>query len=237
MGLLDLIFPKNCLGCKANGAYICAQCLAKMRSPQYKCPHCNNMSFQGKTHPACQKESDLNGIFAGFAFDGVIRKAILALKYRFASDVARKFADLVCRELEINRLEFKNAVLLPIPLHKKRANWRGFNQAEVVGKIIAGNLGWDYKTDLLVRPKSTISQATLTKEERLRNMRGKFAVNDEALRVILSDPGRKSNGESNGSLTFIIFDDVWTTGSTIKEAAGVLKKAGAKELWGLTIAR
>lgn len=74
----------------------------------------------------------------------------------------------------------------------------------------------------------------LGKTERLQNIRGKFAVNTKALDVILKS---RPSGAIESQPIFIIFDDVVTTGATIAEAGRVLKKAGASEVWGMSVAR
>lgn len=226
MGLLDLLFPKNCLECKRAGKYICSECLSKVVKAKLMCPICKRWSIDGKTHSFCSKKFSLDGHYSFYKYEGIIRKAILALKYRFASSLAEEIVNI----LNISGLKIANAIIVPVPLHKKRENWRGFNQSAVLGKMLAEKNNWEYKDNLVLRLENTMPQAKLSKEERLRNISGKFAVNEDALNVILS--------VAEGSRqTFVIFDDVWTTGATIGEIAKELKKAGAKEVWGMSVAR
>lgn len=198
MGILDLVFPKNCLECGSSGSYICDVCLANV----------------GRGSPP-----------ALFKYQGVIKKAILALKYKFVGDVAGELSRVCIQRLKERRLAFKNVVLVPVPLHRKRKNWRGFNQTEEVGTLIAKDMGWEYKPRLLQRILASTPQVGLTGTERARNIRGKFAVNTEQKEKI------------GNQKPIIVFDDVWTTGATVREAIGELKKGGFKSVWGLTIAR
>ena len=155
----------------------------------------------------------------------MVRKAILGLKYKFASQIAEDLAEFVINNLEKSKLTFgKNARFTTIPLYWRRENWRGFNQSELIGRAISSKLGWDFKPDLLKREKFVKPQTELRGEERRQNIRGVFALNPDL-----------SNVKSQRSI--VLFDDVWTTGATIKEAAKVLKRAGAKQVWGLTLAR
>lgn len=207
MTFLDLIFPKECLECKRKETYICETCLSKVEKR------------------GVFINSYFSGLISLWKYEKVIKKAILKIKYKFASDIAKSVANLASNELSKRDLKLKNFILVPIPLYKKRENWRGFNQAEIMGKIIAKNFNWDFKGDFLVRKINTRSQVELKKNERRFNIKNAFVVNPKY--ISLNFKNRK----------FIIFDDVYTTGSTLKEGARVLKNKGIKEIWGLTIAR
>lgn len=153
-------------------------------------------------------------------YEGVTRKAILALKYRFIYSVAEE----IVNSLNFFDTPFNNhTVVLPIPLHIRRERWRGFNQAEILGKFIAKKYNWEFKNDVLMRLENTIPQVKLGRAERVRNIRGKFAVNTGFI--------------PDSNKIYVIFDDVWTTGSTISEACKELKKAGAKTVWGMSAAK
>lgn len=225
MSLLDLIFPKNCLGCGKKGGYICEVCSRTARLAQDKCPACNMLSFQGKTHSVCKADTPLAGSFSIYRYEGVIRKAIIAIKYKFAFEIAEELARVSVAKIEQERFSPVNPVLVPVPLHTKRKNWRGFNQAELLGQLIAQSLNWEFESNLVIKKSGTKPQAELDREQRLRNLSGKFAVI------------RAFRGKIDPTKTYIIFDDVATTGATIREVGLALKKAGAKEIWGLTVAR
>ncbi len=227
MNILDLFFPKNCLECRLPGKYICDRCLAKVETAKLVCPVCKKYSFIGAAHSFCVNKFALNGMHSFYKYDGVIRKAILALKYRFAHSIAEELVNC----LDDKKLAFKEAILVPIPLHRHRENWRGFNQAAVLGKILAEKEDWRFNENLLLRLTDSTPQVKLGREKRLRNIRGKFAAikpRDEREQVLRGELLDK---------TIILFDDVWTTGATMAEACRVLKKAGAKEVWGMSVAR
>ena len=229
--LLDFLFPRKCLGCGRLGAYFCSQCLNFISlNPQRICPVCGRLSIDGQTHPQCLKPQSLDGLTAIFSYQGLIKKAIKKLKYRFISDLAEDLVELFlsfCGEDKAftRFTQKKNVFLIPIPLHQKRLAWRGFNQAELLGEIIASNLNLNFLPNLLLRIKNTPPQAKLKKKERLENVKGAFKFN-LALK-------RFKHQTSN----ILLFDDVWTTGATLKEAAKVLKRNGAQRVWGLTLAR
>jgi len=148
-----------------------------------------------------------------FKYHGAIRLAISDLKYNFVTDLAPEFARLTSEQLKKyfpNLLKYwqKNKfVLIPIPLHKKRFNWRGFNQSELMARLIAKNLNLPYK-NILTRTRNTYSQAHLSKKIlRLQNIDHSFALTTKKL-----------------PKNIILFDDVYTTGSTLNSAISILPK-------------
>ncbi|MCK4588461.1 ComF family protein [Candidatus Woesebacteria bacterium] len=189
------------------------------------CPECKIHSFRGKTHKLCKKPHGLDGAFSVWQYKRVIRKAILGLKYRFVPEIAKELAKAFVSEIKKRPLQLNKPILVPVPLHPRRKRWRGFNQSEEIGKILAQNMKWEFRSDLLIRKKSTQPQTELKRSQRKHNVKGVFVLNPKYQSLITSHRA------------LVIFDDVWTTGSTIKEAARVLKRKGAKSVWGLTISR
>lgn len=190
---------------------------------------CRQASFGGKTHSQCIRPHGLDGLTTVFAYRGVIRKAIKKLKYKFVSDLAKDLVELFlsfCGEDKVFTqvcLE-KNLFFVPITLHPTRFRWRGFNQTELLGEMIAANLKTPFLPDLLLRVKKTKPQVGLDKKERKKNIKGTFKVSLNSKFLI---PDSK----------FLLFDDVWSSGATLKETAKVLKRNGAKKVWGLTLVR
>jgi len=226
MGLLDLLFPKACLNCKKEGVYICSSCLEKLPDIERICPICERASIDGFTHVRCKKKLGLDGLVSLWPYEGVVRKGILALKYKFAREVAYEFAKHIIFELQKGNVILPNkAVLIPVPLYWYRENWRGFNQVEEIGGLICEKFGWDINSDLLVRKRLKKPQTELKGVDRKKNIKGVFSISPNFKHQILDEK------------SFILFDDVYTTGSTLKEATKILKRNGAKEVWGLTIAR
>ncbi len=226
MGIVDLLFPKTCLGCKKSGGYICASCIGKMKPSPPLCYACEKSSVDSMTHVRCKKPLGLDVAVSVWRYEGVVRKAILKLKYNFALEIAEELADYVIEQIKRGEVVLpKSIILVPIPLFWRRKNWRGFNQVEEIGKIIADKMGWKIAPKAIIRKTQKRPQTELKGEKRRENVRGVFTIN----------PSYKSS-LAQGQ-TKILFDDVYTTGSTMKEAGKVLKRNGAKEVWGLTIAR
>jgi len=220
MRLLDFIFPKRCVNCGKIGKYFCGGCRTKMRpiAPNESiCPMCGRLALDGVTHPRCRTQYSLDGLTSFFHYDGTARKAIKAIKYRLVSDLAEEFISCVPRLPSM--IYDLRSILVPIPLHPFRFRQRGFNQAEALGTILAKQLNIPVRTDILRRVKETVPQVEMKKrDDRLKNMERVFRCNHVSGNVVL-------------------FDDVFTTGATMRSAANVLKRGGAECVWAVTMAR
>ncbi|MBI4134867.1 MAG: ComF family protein [Candidatus Sungbacteria bacterium] len=139
---------------------------------------------------------------------------------REISDVLARFIVTYINETRITLPE--RALLVPIPLHRKRLRERGFNQAEVIAKSLAKALSIPLENNILMRAKYAPPQTTMkTRKEREENAKNLYAV-----AAPIPD-----------GATIILVDDVSTTGATLEEAARVLKEARAKQVWAFTAAR
>ena len=222
-----MVFPKTCLGCGKEGRYLCAACLAKSKPAKPICPYCEKASIDGLTHSKCTKKFGLDGLAAVWEYEGIIRTAILALKYKYATLIGQELSEhfIVALKSPHSKLLIPDsAALVPIPLYWHRENVRGFNQSAEVGKCVAEAMSWNFIPELLVKKRQTVPQAELKGDERRSNLRDVFTFNPNYTLA-------------SKRYTLVLFDDVFTTGSTLMETAKVLKHAGAEKVWGLTIAR
>jgi ComF family protein len=112
-------------------------------------------------------------------------------------------------------------LVVPVPLHYRRWIERGFNQSEVLSRRVAERLGKPHSGSALVRTRHTPPQSRLEPEERLRNLRGAFTARKEQVK----------------GLTVLLVDDVTTTEATVRECAVALRRARAREIRILTLAR
>lgn len=230
---LDFLFPKYCVGCGKEGNYFCDQCSSKIKTVAQVCPVCEKASPFGQTHPNCQSRYVMNGFVSFFPYDGMIKEAIHKLKYKFVTDLIKDLMRIVFDNLKKEEdkkyqvfkkyLGEKKPAVVPIPLHWYKENTRGFNQAQLIARFISLYYKIPLNTKVLKRKKWTISQTDLSEKERKKNVENIFSVSPNIL--ISQYPN------------ILLIDDVWTTGSTLKSAGNVLKRAGVKEVWGLTIAR
>ncbi len=218
MGLLDVLFPKTCVGCGKLGSYLCSNCTAKIEYLDNQiCAYCYKQALSGQTHPGCQRRLGIDGIISLTVYKNPVQELIKALKYRFTTDLLKEFSQKF--RFENRLINTKKFIVMPLPLHKSRSNYRGFNQAELLGRVVAEKFNLVFDPNVLVRQVKTSSQVGLSQKERSANVRSAFLVKGKIL-----------------GASYFIFDDVWTSGATLKEAAKELKKAGAEQVWGLTLA-
>jgi ComF family protein len=233
MFLLDLLFPKKCLGCGKTGQYFCQICVSKIPPVEFQiCPVCEKPSPFGQTHDRCRSKNSLDGFCSVFGYEGIIKEAIHKFKFRYVTDLSKELWNLTDNLLNqkkgrdfflLNKfVATQNPVVLPVPLFWYKENLRGFNQAEILGKFLADKFSLKLRNDLLVRSKSTQSQAKLSEKERKRNVADAFLVPPEV---------------QSSLFKILLVDDIWTSGATLKACGSLLKRAGAETVWGFTLAR
>lgn len=221
MGLLDLMFPKRCVVCGRFGDYFCREDAEKITSAKSFCPVCQKGAVGGTTHAKCKTKLSLDGLICIFDYATPIKELIHEMKYQFVQDLQTVVYKELAKMKQLDRYDFRGFELVPVPLHKKRENWRGFNQTEILGKLVAKRLKVTIRTEGLAKVKETKPQVELKRKERLKQMSGAFVL----------EPSVNITGKK-----FIIFDDVWTTGATLKAATRVLKRKGAEKVWGIAFA-
>lgn len=247
--VIDILFPKFCLNCGKEGSYLCEDCfsLIDVSERQY-CPFCSipKIVLDGRTCPSCRRSKKLNGLYSAVPYNNsIIKKLIYQFKYSHIKELAKPLSSLITIHLaNLNPVRdsenvdkskkenisngaskvknFSGFVLMPIPLHKKKLKERGFNQAEEIAKQLSKTLGAPVLSNILVKIKQTLNQVDLKKEEREKNIKGSFSCQKPDLIF-----GKK----------ILLVDDVFTTGSTMEEGALTLKRAGAKQVWGIVVAR
>jgi len=232
MDFLNFLFPKYCINCKKLGDYICSNCFSFISFDQTSiCSSCNRPSINGLTHPKCQTKYGLDGIFSTLSYKGIVKKLVYNFKYNpYLADLKNLLTELFYEGL-IQKEDFyniykkfsNNLIFVPVPLYRAKERARGYNQAE----ILAGELSKKFNVrtfSVLKRIKKTVSQVGLSKIERKKNIKDSFEINQN-LKSAIKD-----------HYIFLV-DDVFTTGSTLIEASKVLKRNGAKKVWGLTLAR
>jgi ComF family protein len=220
--LVDFFFPSRCLGCGRWGDLICEKCFLDL--PWILPPVCNKCGkpeSSGGLCPGCwNSPPSIDGIRSVFRFEGIVRKAIHHLKYYDLKAISKDLAKILYDYIALNKLEYE--LIVPVPLHKKRLRYRGYNQSLLIARELGKLSNNDVLPDVLVRVKEGVSQArTKGVQQRVKNVKDAFSCNGYSIR------NRK----------VILIDDVCTSGATLESCAKALKAAGAESIWGLTVAR
>lgn len=229
MSLLDYLFPKKCVNCKKFGSYICPSCFSYIAFLEHgTCVICQRQAIYGITHPGCKTKYSIEGVLSSVVYTGVVKKLIYTFKYPpYLTTLQGLLIDLfyegMIQKEPFMKLISQKALFIPIPLHVTKYRKRGYNQA----KILAAGLGKKLSipvVDGLDRIKNTKTQVGLSQTERQENIKEAFAIKEQLMHQLQE------------YRTIFLVDDVSTSGSTMKEAAKLLKKAGIETVWGITLA-
>ncbi len=236
---LDLIFPPRCPICGgpldsrdeelARRTYqLCPSCLSGVIRIRHPFCHLCGMPFksQAVSDHLCGECLTSKRHFVRArslcVYRGALLKAIHLFKYNgkfhLALPLGQMLADAVAELLDMDSID----LLIPVPLHTRRLRERGFNQAVLLAKPLRKRCNIPLVTDVLKRSRWTEPQVNLDRKARRKNVRGSFMV---------------SSPSSVSGKNILLLDDVYTTGSTINECGKILLRAGAKEVYVLTLAR
>lgn len=233
--LVDFLFPKFCISCKSFGSYLCSSCANNLAHlSQQICPVCTRLSFSGKTHPMCWRRKSLSGAVSFFLYQDPIKTLIHKSKYwPYAFDYLTLLNGIIVKQLDNRPLNLgffqkfleTKPVVVPVPLFWRRFHWRGYNQSEILANLLAKSLGLEAAPNFLIRIRATEVQAKLKGEKRKTNVEKAFEVSS---RLFLKKK----------SLSILLVDDVWTSGSTLKACTAAIKqKFPSSAIWALTAAR
>lgn len=206
-----------CPSCQAGltlpGPLICKRCGVTLKSGGAHCYHCRGS--KSRQYQCAVIRSACN-------FNQFSRGLIHALKYQGIDYVAPYMGGLMAQCFsKFDELQGVNLVI-PVPLFKKRKNKRGYNQSELLARVLARQLGLKLDTTSLIRVRDTVSQTKLGRQERISNMQDAFKV--------------KQTADVRGKNVLLV-DDVATTGATLEGCARALRKAGAKRVVAYTFSR
>ena len=229
--LLEAIFPQHCLNCQKPGAPFCYDCLSLIEiNSLYFCAFCAkpNRVFKPGNCPKHQSKN-LDGVFSAVSFNQpLVKKLIHNFKYPpYLKNLSAATVFLIIAHFSLTKNQIiwqagENSVLMPAPIFKNKQKQRGFNHAEVLAQELAVHFKIPLSNNNLIKIKKTLPQMALNRKQRQENLKGAFFV---------------KNPEAVQGKTIFLIDDVITTTSTMEEAAKVLKQAGAKNVWGIALAR
>lgn len=235
--LQDAMFPLSCGGCGIYGVPLCDSCFQSIqrRSSQY-CGVCGARETPlGKICYECLITApNHDGIFAACHYgDSKMSRLIHLFKYRFLEELGAPLGTLLAESVLRSEIPLPDAII-PIPLHPRRERWRGWNQsvflAEALLKHIPEDIAPPLLKDTIIRIRHTAPQMSFRdKKSREKNIKDAFQKNpDKKIKNIPFD--------IRGKRIWLV-DDVAASGSTINSCASVLKQHGAKEVFGIVLAR
>jgi ComF family protein len=209
---LDFVFPPVCVCCNEllsdSSQRVCEKCWDSIQRVTRDHP------LYLETRSKLTESGVVDELVSHFVFEkeGAFQHVAHALKYGGYESVGLELGRRVGRTM--NDWGITADGLIPIPLHKAKERERGYNQSDLIARGISTSTGIPVRTDLVHRRKYTQTQTQLSLEQRRVNMEDAFEIH------------RSSRPDVEGK-TFILVDDVITTGATINSCARELKSAGA----------
>ena len=212
---LDIIFPKVCGFCGS----ICTNALCKKCEITLK----NKQNGGYNTNPIKQGIQYFDKHIYLAKYEGIIKKKLIEYKFKDKSYLAQTFAQMIIKDEKICRFFKKYDIITSVPVHKERKKQRGYDQCELIIKNLDKmNMNIKVEKDILVKTKNIKPQSTLNKKNRMKNIKNVYSI---------------KNSEKVKGKSIIIFDDIYTTGSTVNECSRMLKLVGTDKIGILTIAK
>jgi len=185
---------------------LCGQCAAEV-------DYFNNSIIPLNLPDDCKIYCD--GIICVGRYSNLLKKSIKKFKFSNKPSYYRTFGKLLALKVQNTPQLGDLDVIIPVPLHKNRQRQRGYNQAELIARYAAGQLGLKCENSVLIKTVETKAQSLLSKSQRLGNLEGSCTV--------------KSPKCVEGKSVLLV-DDIVTTGSTINQCCKALKLAGAERI-------
>ncbi len=214
--LIELLAPASCVGCGREGDWLCADCLRnRVIVPEPACYRCEKLTSDGSTCNGCREAGGLLRVASGGLYRGPVKELIRVLKFKRGRSASRVAARLILAQLgDTAGID----VVTAVPISPSRYRERGYNQSQLIAKLIARQIGVPYRSTLM--RSTSAHQVGRSRSERLAMVQGSF-------RAIRRQDGQR----------ILVVDDVLTTGATLAECTAVLSAAGAASVQGATVAR
>ena len=208
--LINIIYVKTCIICNkkinrniSNTCEKCSNILKYMKNEEIA------INFENKFY---------DKLISIFPYEGLIRNRILDFKFNNKAYFGQAFSDIILESLLNNKI--RADYIIPVPIHKKRFFERGYNQSEIMARLIGKKLKIKFESHILKKIINSKPQSTLKHIDRERNVLNTYCINNKF------DLNEKR---------IILIDDVYTTGATVNECSRVLKARGVKEIIVVTI--
>jgi competence protein ComFC len=219
--MLDWLYPPTCAGCGTAGQRWCTNCQTiTLQVGKKICEQCGEPHEHiGRCLICRQSPPAYTAVRSWAVYAGPVRHALHGLKYR--QNLALGDSLSVHLIQLYKNLNWPIDFIVPVPLSRKRIRTRGYNQAALLARPLSLATGIEYRPNALGRIRETVSQVGLSGKERSTNVSGAFTARPELVQ------GKK----------ILVIDDITTTGATIQHCTTALLRAGAAEVYGLTVAR
>ena len=224
--VVEIFYPSSCLHCcdaveHSDYQFLCSACSRELfLSKPPSCSTCGYPFFGMLVGPRiCPHCTELDPLFEQgktlFLAKGPARSIIHALKYQSGFYVLKDVKVMIAK-IPSYKDYFDGAILVPVPLHPTKERERGFNQSLVIAKSLNDATMAKDLQNLLVRKVYTQTQTRLSRTARHQNVKNAFALASDAVVI----PNQ----------TYILVDDIITTGSTFNACAAALREAGATQI-------
>ncbi|MBS1248746.1 MAG: Orotate phosphoribosyltransferase [Chloroflexi bacterium] len=222
--IIDLLFPPRCSGCGEWGTRWCENCQSQViEITEPMCPSCGEPQHDDRPAEVCKRcqqfPPQYTAIRSWAVFKEPLQNAIHSLKYKNDLGIGEYMSQNLCQVF--SDTNWNVDLVVPVPLGVERLGERGYNQAMLLARPFAWRVGLRHKPRSLKRIRETQSQVNLSLADRRENVAGAFQAEPEIV-----------SGKS-----VVVVDDVTTSGSTLDACAAALTDAGARSVYGLTLAR
>ena len=216
----DIVLPKNRLVCDS-----CKDILKPLQEPLcYKC----GRQIASKYSEYCETCSSYNfsfdKAFSLWPYDNTVKTSLSKFKYKGRCEFAEYYADKLYEHFYPLLSGLNITTIIPVPINSERLKVRGYNQAELIAKLLAEKMNLPQAADYLIRSKNTLAQKNLDPISRRKNLKDAFKINEN------------SNFYKFHLKNVLLIDDIYTTGSTADACSKTLKDNGTNKVYVLCIA-
>ena len=214
--VLNFLFPPVCGIClKKDKDWICDECLNKLKSNNFKIKYINinKNKINNKI-----KSQNIHKVYYLFEYKDLIRKKIIDYKFNDKSYLYKTFSNIILKNKKVCNLLNSYDIIIPVPMFEKKKSKRGYNQTELIARELSKKLNINYN-NILLKIKENKTQSQLNYTERKQNVIDVYKVNQREFENI-KDKNKK----------IILFDDIYTTGFTVKECIKELENYSLKNV-------
>ena len=218
---LEYIFIPTCGICgKLEKEYLCQKCEKELA--KYIIAEQDYITIENTNNlDALNKQLYIEKMHI-LKYDDLVRKAIINFKFNDKPYLYKMFSKIILKNEKAFNFIKTYDIIIPVPMYGKKKQKRGFNQSELIAREIAHKTKLDLYIDVLIKIKDNKTQSSLSKEERKNNVKNVYKLVNE---------------EKINNKNVLLFDDIYTTGSTTSECVKVISKANVQKIGILTIAR